>query len=66
MQQKDIQSPVKADTKALLACKDSRHKEKCLTLDGPIQAHHGPQGIIQKEFNISWIVLTISVKDDQI
>jgi hypothetical protein len=53
MQQKDIQSPVKADTKALLACKETRHKEKCLTLDGPIQAHHGPQGIIQKEFNIS-------------
>ena len=53
MQQKDIQSLVKADTKTLLACKETRHKEKCLTLDGPIQAHHGPQGIIQKEFKLS-------------
>ena len=52
MQQKDVQSLVKADTKTLLACKETRHKEKGLTLEDPIEAHHGPQGIIQNGFKL--------------
>lgn len=52
MQKKDIRPRVKADTKTLLAWKESRHKEKCFTLEGPIVAHHGPQGIIKKDFEL--------------